>query len=205
MWHELIFGLLLGYGAAVPIGPMNLELIRRNLLYGFATGLSFGLGACFVDATYMVLLGLGARVILNNPLFLQGVGLCGALILFWFAYKAATSKVENIHLQGHPAKLKPWWRHFLDSYCMTLVNPFTIIFWSSVSSEAALVIAAHPRAFWVLAPSVLLATFSWVLGLNTVLHCTRHKISPATMRIFNLLGAILLASFAAFGLYRIFV
>ncbi len=33
---HLLFGLLLGWGAAIPIGPMNLEIIRRNLRYGTA-------------------------------------------------------------------------------------------------------------------------------------------------------------------------
>ncbi len=32
--HFLIFGLLLGLGAAIPIGPVNLEIIRRNLKDG---------------------------------------------------------------------------------------------------------------------------------------------------------------------------
>ena len=32
---------LLGLGAAAPIGPVNLEIIRRNLQHGFATGFSF--------------------------------------------------------------------------------------------------------------------------------------------------------------------
>ena len=200
----VFFGLLLGYGAAVPIGPMNLELIRRNLLYGYKVGVSFGCGACCVDATYIVLLGQGALLILANPLVLKGVAFFGALILFWFAYKAYTCQVTDIHLQQQTSVVKPCWRHFLDSYVLTFINPFTIIFWSSVSSEAVLLMTQNHHAFWVLAFSVFGAAFSWILGLNTLLHFTRHKISVAGMKRFNKLGALLLTGFALFGLIKVF-
>jgi L-lysine exporter family protein LysE/ArgO len=205
MWHDVIYGLLLGYGAAVPIGPMNLEMIRRNLLYGYKTGVSFGLGACCVDTTFMIFLGLGALEILQSPKFLNVIGFCGALVLFWFAYKAWGTKVAEVNMGEHQKIAKPWWQHMAASYMLTMINPFTIIFWSSVSSQAALLVTHDPHAFWVLAPSVLVATLSWVLGLNTVLYFTRDKISIKTMKTFNRIGAVLLAGFGIYGLLRVFL
>ena len=107
MWHDVIYGLLLGYGAAVPIGPMNLEMIRRNLLYGYKTGVSFGLGACCVNTTFMILLGFGALEILQSPRFLNAIGFFGALILFWFAYKAWSAKVSDVNINEHQSSSKP--------------------------------------------------------------------------------------------------
>jgi L-lysine exporter family protein LysE/ArgO len=187
MWHDILYGMLLGYGAAVPIGPMNLEMTRRNLLYGMKTGISFGLGACCVDTTFMVLLGLGILAILANPHFLKVVGFLGALILFWFAYKAWTAQVKELNLHEYQHSNKPWWRHLLESYILTMLNPFTVIFWSSVSSQAAMLVAENPHAIWI-------------LGLNLVLYLTRERIAPGTMKFLNHLGAVLLIGFGIYGL-----
>lgn len=206
MIHIILYGLLLGYGAAVPIGPMNLELIRRNLSFGPKVGLCFGLGACLVDTTYIILIGLGALLVLRNPIVLNIVGVLGAIVLFWFgvqALKAKSSEKDEYQLAKN--KKKAYWQHTRDSYILTMLNPFTIIFWSSVSSQAALIIAGRPHAYWLLAASVLIATVSWIIGLNTVLALTRHKISGKTLRAFNIFGGCLLIGFALYGLAHVFL
>lgn len=204
MWHDILYGMLLGYGAAVPIGPMNLEMVRRNLLYGSKIGISFGLGACCVDTTFIILLGVGVLTFFTNAEFLKIVGILGAIILLWFAYQAWKAPVQELNLQAYQHTNKPWWRHLVESYILTMLNPFTIIFWSSVSTQAALVVAKSPHSFWIIAPSVLIATISWVLGLNFALYITRERISAKTMKFLNHLGAILLIGFAAYGLIHAF-
>lgn len=204
MFSYILYGLLLGYGAAIPIGPMNLELIRRNLSLGTRAGIFFGLGACLVDFTFIFLVGFGALVILQSPMFMRVVGIVGALILFWFGYKALKSRPSTKE-EGGAAIKKPYYRHTLDSYLLTLISPFTIIFWSSVSSQAALVMQQDTHAFWWIAPSVLVATLSWIIGLNLVLAFTRHKISARVMRKFNIIGGIILIGFGGYGLWHAFL
>lgn len=56
--HVYFLGVLVGFGVAIPIGPMNLEIIRRNLNFGLSSGLSFGVGIISADLTYLLLLNL---------------------------------------------------------------------------------------------------------------------------------------------------
>lgn len=204
MWHDVLYGLFLGYGAAVPIGPMNLELIRRNLNLGTKAGLAFGLGACLVDFTMIVLVGVGAMVLLEDQAILRVVGVIGALILFWFGCQALCSRPSTKAEAGNSLK-KSYLRHIGDSYVLTLLNPYTLIFWSSVGSQAALLMSKSAYAFWWIAPSVLVATISWVVGLNTVLKFTRHKISARVMRGFNIVGGLILIGFGGYGLWHVFL
>lgn len=204
MFHDILYGLLLGYGAAVPIGPMNLEIIRRNLSLGTKAGLFFGFGVCLADFTFIVLMGLGALIILESPIVMKIVGVFGAFIFFWFGYKALKSKPSVKDEEGRMLQ-KAYYHHTLDSYLLTLVSPFTIIFWSSLSSQIALLMASSPHAFWWIAPSVLVATVSWAVGLNLVLAFTRHKISAKVMRGFNIVGGLILIGFGGFGLWHVFL
>ena len=48
-------GVIFGLGAAVPIGPVNVEIARRTLRAGFRSGFFLGCGAVTIDVTYAIL------------------------------------------------------------------------------------------------------------------------------------------------------
>lgn len=198
---EILFmGILLGLGAAVPIGPINLEIIRRNLSYGVVTGLVFGLGACCADLIYLVLLSYGWLSIFAKPEILAITGSIGALILLYFAYGALTAKVvHQHHLEIH---FRPTLhKDFFSGLMLTMSNPFTILFWASISSQVVSLTVNQTHATLYGGLGVLIGTFGWVVALNTFIHFTKHRISDKVILILNKLGGILLLGFAVFGLY----
>jgi len=95
--HLIITGIVLGWGAAIPLGPINIEMIRRNLMFGFVSGIALGIGATIADTTYIVLLMLGALIFLTHPVALAIVGIIGALVLTWFAYRSVRSRPQQSH------------------------------------------------------------------------------------------------------------
>src|SRR3990167_7687283 len=84
MLHSIIFGVLLGWGAAIPLGPMNIEIIRRNLTLGTLYG-------------FLIILSLGALNLLTHVIVLKIVGILGSLIIGWFGYSALKLKVSASH------------------------------------------------------------------------------------------------------------
>src|SRR5688500_11373520 len=54
-------GVALGLGAAVPIGPVNVQVARQVLRGGFLRGFALGCGAVSVDVLYAVMAGEGMR------------------------------------------------------------------------------------------------------------------------------------------------
>ena len=201
MAQAIITGILLGWGAAIPIGPLNLEIIRRNLHYGIASGIALGFGACSGDVTYLILLLVGALTILTHTIILKVFGIVGAGILTWFGYQALKMKVGN---ESHSAlKKKPLWRHYLEGYALVLVNPYTVLFWISVSSQIALY-AQHGLDYSILMGfGVILGVTSWAVGLNVALHHTKHKLSMRTMLWFNRMGGIIILGFAVATFARV--
>lgn len=203
MLHLFVFGLLLGWGVAIPIGAVNLEMIRRNLHYGTLAGFGLGLGACCADVTYLVLLSLGILTFLHHPWILKIIGIGGSFILTWFAYKTlrmpAISMSEKI-LQEVPER--PIWRNIFEGYLITLINPSTIVFWLSIS--VTITITTHSIEYATLYASlgVLSGTLSWVIALNAFLHFTRHRLSKRVIQYINLSGGIILLLFAITGFWH---
>src|SRR3982751_2213468 len=77
----ILKGILLGLGAAVPIGPVNVEIVRRTLRGGFLGGFALGCGAVTVDVCYAVLSSLGFGLLLNRPVFYWPLSVGGIALL----------------------------------------------------------------------------------------------------------------------------
>jgi L-lysine exporter family protein LysE/ArgO len=202
MFHQFFFGLLLGWGAAIPIGPINLEIIRRNLRMGTSYGIALGIGACTADVTYLLLLSLGALAILTHVAVMNVVNVVGSLILAWFGYSALRMQVST-SAEDKPKNNYPVWRHAVEGYFLTLINPGTILFWASVSAQVATISHQHVNSPLYAGVGVALGTFSWILSLNGFLHVTRHRLSPRMTHYLNCAGGVILLGFAAFGLGRV--
>lgn len=197
----LLLGLLLGMGAAIPIGPVNLEIIRRNLRFGTPYGLATGIGACTADVTYLVLLCAGALTLLQYPEVLKITGLIGALVLGWFGISALRSKLTDTPDRNSFPSL---WKYTFDGYVITLINPYTILFWASVSSQLSIAASENEYAIFLTGTGVIIGTVGWVVLLNLLIHYTRHRLNTTAIKWLNYTGGIILLSFAAMGLYQVF-
>src|SRR4051812_12220851 len=77
----ILKGILLGLGAAVPIGPVNVQIARRTLRDGFSHGVALGAGAVTVDITYAILSTLGFQALGNRRTVMIPLTIAGALLL----------------------------------------------------------------------------------------------------------------------------
>jgi len=194
--QTFILGLLLGLGAAVPMGPVNIEIMRRNLTYGWSAGVTLGLGACAADLCYILVLSLGLLSILHYPLILGSLGMAGSLVLAWFAYGAF--RLSTTPTNGHEVPRKSPLRSFIEGLAMTLVNPFTVLFWMSVSAQLAS-LSGQSHSIGFAAAGVILGTVSWIAVYNTMLHMTRKRITPHIRKILNVIAGLVLVGFAIYG------
>lgn len=209
-WHALIKGLLLGWGACIPLGPMNIEIIRRHLVYGFRFGFAFGLGASLSDLTYFLVIYAGFSHILTNHIVYEWLGYISLAVLLYFAIAALCTKVEmpvsvKNNISEATIKKHSVWRHGLTGYGYTLVNPYTIIFWVAVGAQLASLHSVGISGALALGIGVVLSTVSWVAGLNGVLHRIKRHISPRWMRYTNYIGAACLFVFVLLVAYDLFV
>lgn len=191
-----LYGILLGLGAAIPIGPVNLEITRRNLNYGLRYGVVFGIGACLSDLTYLILLSLGILTLLSHPLFLKAIGLFGSFILAYFGVMAFQM---HAHLKKDPHKKGSLLGNCIQGYLMTLINPFNILFWASITSQLASMAATSDKAIYSAGGGIIMGAGGWVMALNIVLHYTRHKFSNNVMKWLNRAGGVIMFAFAIIG------
>ncbi len=157
-------GVLLGLGAAAPIGPVNLEIARRSLRQGFAAGFSLGCGAATIDILYAVVSSLSVRPLLNRPGLLTGLGIVGGLFIGYLGVMCFVSAAKPIALGETSGRSR---RNYLTGLLMTGLNPMTLAFWFIAVPGVVGQITADPKHDlpWVCA-GVFAATIAWVGGFS---------------------------------------
>lgn len=227
----LLRGVALGLAAAVPIGPVNVEIARRALRFGFAAGVALGLGAVTVDVVYALLSTLSFVKLLNQPAVLLPIAAAGALLLGYLgvqclraarsAWKVdplaeadATADTEATPDLARPAVLR---RAYLTGLLMTLLNPMTLVFWfvAVPAMGATPAPAASSQAAGADLPmmcvGVFVGTLAWVLTFSTLLAIAGHAAGsrPGRRRrwlaIADAVGGVALIGFAllsAVGFWR---
>jgi threonine/homoserine/homoserine lactone efflux protein len=203
-------GILLGLGAAIPIGPVNVEIARRALRHGFSAGVALGLGAVTVDVFYAVVSTLSFTRVLNQPTILLIVTAGGAFLLAYLGIqclRAARTAWRNDPLAvlndpmhadtaeaeagGGAATRRAAHSAYLTGLLMTLLNPMTLAFWFSGAlvagrsvGSAAMEDAQIPKAaahhLPMICAGVFIGTAAWVFTFSGLLAWASSRTSGSS-------------------------
>jgi L-lysine exporter family protein LysE/ArgO len=190
-------GFIFGLGAAVPLGPINV-LIMSTALRSYPAAVAFGAGAMSADATYLTLLLFGLLTLLDHPTIMSVLGILGSGFLLYMSWGIWSHRHDPIHLQK-VEKAPPIWTNYLKGLGLTLLNPYTVIFWLSVSTYIQ---TAHLQPFWT-----VLGMFSgilmWITLMPLLIHHTKHLFSQKIVTIISIISASILVFFGLGMVVRI--
>lgn len=215
----LKFGVLLGIGAAAPIGPVNVEIARRTLRRGFPAGFALGCGAVSVDVLYAVLSSQSIKqLVVDRPLVMQALGYAGAAMLLWLgamslraAWRATqVDPIAEAELHHTPPAATTAVRNaYVTGVLMTLLNPMTLAFWFVAVPGAMGPITKEPsRDLPMICAGVFVGTLAWVVVFTGLLSlATRGARSSRRRQVWlacaDAIGGLTLVGFALLALWRL--
>src|SRR4051812_14491799 len=89
----LVASAAVGFFAALPIGPVNLMVIRRTLAFGAVFGFTAGLGAAAADGIFAAVIAFGLtwlQELIHG--YRQWLELIGGSLLGFFGFRAFLSE-----------------------------------------------------------------------------------------------------------------
>jgi L-lysine exporter family protein LysE/ArgO len=191
-------GFLLGLGAAVPIGAINV-LIMNTALYRYSAAVAIGVGAIVSDMTYLILIFFGFLHFIDNPILTKTMTIIGAFFMAYLAWTIFKSRYEPIHII--PTKKIPLWKYCLKGYLLTLTNPYSLIFWFSISAY----ISSKELNSVATISGLLLSTSLWVTLMPLVIHRTKHLISQKMAILFSIFSSFILLFFTIAMLWKLII
>ncbi len=191
MLASLLSGLALGAGAALPLGPINI-LIMTNALRSYKSAVAIGLGAMSADIIYFLTTLIGGLKLLQYKTLANALIIFGSLFLLYIAWQIFKSR--NNKLDATPVKVEK--SDVLKSYAkglsLTLLNPYTIGFWLSVSTT----ISAKNLDIKFTVAGIICAILLWITLMPFIVHKNKHLISDRVSYIFSIFSASIMLFFA---------
>ncbi len=127
-------GILLGLALSILVGPLLFALIQVSIEQGIKAGIWVALGIWLSDILFLVGIGLGVSQIsqlIESPLFTPIVGVLGGFVLIIVGVGMFISRPANIDT-SHFDLISSKWKLGLNGFLINTINPFTVIFWTSV-------------------------------------------------------------------------
>lgn len=197
---NIIQNIILGISLAAPIGPVNIEVIRRGLKYGFWSAFLLSLGAAAADSTYLIVIYFGFYNWVNIPAVKTLIWLLGSIVLLYLGYLNIREHFENVDFRNvNPKTGKNY--PFVAGYLITLSNPMTIVWWlgifgaimtSSVQNASSKTVALLNSL------TIIIGVILWFFTLSLLLHWGKRFVNEKMMKAVSTAAGLVLVGF---GLY----
>jgi L-lysine exporter family protein LysE/ArgO len=201
-------GIALGIGAAVPIGPVNVEIARRTFRGGFPAGFALGCGAVTIDVTYAILSSLSLKDVLTRPAILWPITIGGIAFLFYLAFLSLRGAARDWRADPLARTTEnPTARAggaYLTGLLMTLLNPMTLGFWFLAVPAALGAITQDPtKDLPMICAGVFIGTLAWVLTFAGTLAWAGRWRRPWWLAAADAVGGSVLFCFGTIELWRV--
>jgi len=192
-----IEGFVLGFGAAVPLGPINI-LIMNEALKNYAKAVAIGFGAMSADITYLVLILYGIIKYLKESVFLNVLSAVGGFFLTYLAFLIFRGRNHKLH-KVKTSKDTTILANYIKGYILTLLNPYTILFWLSVTTYSTTTKSLSMTVFGMVSAIML-----WITIMPYLVHRQRRIISDRLSSIIATVSSIIILLFGLSLLFKSF-
>lgn len=171
-------GIIIGFSASVPLGPIGVLCIQRTLNKGRMSGFFSGLGAAFSDTIYAIIAGFSLSFIVNfieERLML--IQIFGALILIFLGVRIFLSN-PAVQLRKQKKGKGNLFQDFISTFFITVSNPLAIfLFLAFFASIGAVKPGDSVINHLILIGGVFGGASLWWFILSSIINLFRSKIN----------------------------
>ncbi|GEN53332.1 LysE family translocator [Halobacillus faecis] len=182
----VVSSIVLGLSIAAPVGPINIEIMRRGLAYGFWPAFCVGLGGMSSDLLLMAAMFFGIGVFLTWTWVQVALMLIGCLVLVHAGWTSLRSKEEwrleeGPERRGHKGEA-------LLSYIRGMIiagtNPMNLLFWISIYGSVLSGALQEENMFrsFIISSMVFLGIGLWNANLAFFVHFGRYVVHSRLLK-----------------------
>lgn len=197
---------LLGISFAVPMGPVNFEIVRRGIGQGFLCAWIVSLGALSADVVYLVAINQGISSWMSVQWIHVTLTWLGALFFLKLSYtsiKSAFHTTDNFMIQIASLETSKW-KAFWSGFLIAMINPLSFLFWLGVyGSLYVSLLQKHDTNMIMLCIIFLfLGIMVWNINIATTVHFSRKFLHNKGIRIITFITGLVLFGFGIKFLWR---
>jgi threonine/homoserine/homoserine lactone efflux protein len=176
--QNFIDGMIVGFSASVPLGPIGVLCIQRTLNKGRISGLFSGLGAAFSDTIYAVIAGFSLSFIVNfieqQLLYIQIFGAIVLIMLGIYIFYSNPAKQLRKQKKGKGNLFQD----FISTFLITISNPLAIFLFLAFFAGLGVVKPGDATSKHLMIIGGVMAGASlWWFILTSIVNLFRSKIN----------------------------
>ncbi len=213
MLHTILNKILLGISLAAPIGPVNVEMIKRGLTNGFWGAFSVRLGGAITNSFCLLVAYFGLAHLMKKPSIILTISGIGEIVLIYMGITTIIKACsKNSITIINKSTTKPNFNStytlkngLLTGIILASASPIGIMFWltsfaASIPAESATLNFTDLFINFFIIAGVLL----WGGFISGLLHFGNKIIDDQKLRIISGLSGILLIYFGVkYGLHHL--
>jgi threonine/homoserine/homoserine lactone efflux protein len=208
--HFIIFiisAYLMGCIAAIPAGPVQIEVVRRSVNGHLKPSLMVVLGAFFVDVFYGSIAFFGIAPFLEEEKVMAFFWLAGGLILTVLGVLSIKHSVKIQESSYNPEHLKRKRWAFLGGLSLSATNPLMILWWLSgvrLFRDIGLIAEFNSDIALSFLAAGSLGLASYLVLLSLFIFWAKKFISLRTLQRINFFFGVFLLLIATYFVYTSF-
>ena len=172
----ILKGLIVGFSASVPLGPMGVLIIQRTVNKGRVSGFLSGLGAATADTFYSVIAGFSLTYIINFIIAQQTYfQIFGSALLIYIGFRIFyTNPAKQLRKQLRQGT--NLFKDFISIFLITVSNPFALVLFGALFAGLGLIKKETDFSATILIVfGVLLGATTWWFLVSTIVSRFRSK------------------------------
>lgn len=203
----ILIGFLIGFMAAVPVGPVNIYIISQTLKRDFFHGMMAGLTTALLDLTYCLVALVGFfHISVNITNYGHWLKIAAGVVLLFLGLKLFhDAKVFKFRVREKDAVIIKSPRPLLGVFLLYISNPSLYAFWIAVAGF----VTAHGllrEGFWpavFFALSCGLGAMVWYFFLVRIVSHYQAKIQENAFKKLLWVLGIMLVGFSLFTFFKV--
>jgi threonine/homoserine/homoserine lactone efflux protein len=189
----ILRGLILGLSITAPIGPTNIEIIRRGVIEGWRAALKFCLGVMVALVIYLVFIVTGLNFLTESTFINTLLRVFGILVLAYLAFHSVKDFLSGSELsfdgqsQGN--------KHFIPGIILTIANPAILLLWTGIMGVDLASGRASKTQGLLLSMGIMIGIAVFFTGLTVLVHYGRRFLKQRYLRYVSLIAGIVLFIF----------
>ncbi|PLX19821.1 MAG: lysine transporter LysE [Marinilabiliales bacterium] len=201
-----IKGLIVGFLASIPLGPVGVLCIQRTINKGRFSGIISGMGADTVDSFFALVAALGLTFIINfieeQQFFIQIIG--GGVVVFLGAKIFYTNPVKQI--RRHRRKKNKLIEDYFSVLFLTISNPLAIFLFVAAFAGIGIVSSKdNSLDSSLIVGGVFVGAMAWWAILTFFIDLFRKRFRLKQLWWINKIAGVILVIFGALAMLTIFI
>lgn len=204
MFGVIIQQIVLGVSLAAPVGPINIEMIKRGVQKGFWHAWIVGIGGMSADILFMLLIYFGLSSMFMYT-YVQAVMYCfGFFLLFYLGFQNVKQGISKEDMEYKKEEIGGLRHSYMTGFLIAISNPLNLVFWFGVygSTLSSLLTKVSQTEALLYSFCIVVGIILWNLNIAFSVHFGRTLFRPRALSYITAGAGVILVAYSIHFAYK---